>query len=267
MPKNPIKIRILLAAALFPAVSSLIAQTPAAGGQQAAPQAPASQQSAASPEEIIETFGFLMGMNSRLRDLELTDKEFDLFLKGVKRARAGEDVPEDIASIIPQLQQYLGERQMRVTQAQGKVNREKADQFFAELEKREGVKKTPEGVFVEIEKQGEGETPEANSVVRIHYEGRLIDGTVFDASKRHGEGPAEFPLTGVVPGMRAGVSQLQEGGKATLYIPPDLGYGDQSQGQIPPGSALIFEVELVEVLEPPQGQPGQALPGFPPPQR
>lgn len=260
MTKNPKKITTLLAFALLPA-TALFGQAPGPGAQ-APSQAPA--QPEVDPEEILETYGFIVGLQSGIRDFELTDEEYQLFLKGLNRAQAGEPVPTNMNEILPQLQSYLGSRQAEVAQEKGKVNREKAAEFFADLQEQEGIKSTPEGVFYKIEEQGTGETPDEDSVVRIHYEGRLIDGTVFDSSLEREE-PAEFPLSGVIPGMRIGISKIQEGGKITLYIPADLAYGDQSQPTIPPGSALIFEVELVEVLEAPEGQPGQALPGFAPP--
>lgn len=255
------KITTVLSLAILP-VALLSGQAPQGGTTTPPSQAPAAPE--VEPEKILETYGFIVGLQSGLRDFELTDEEYKTFLKGLNRAQAGEEVPTDIDQILPQLQSYLGARQAEKVQAKGKANRDKAAAFFADLEEKEGVESTPEGLFYKIEKKGTGETPDEDSLVRIHYEGKLLDGTVFDSSLERGE-PAEFPLTGVIPGMKMGITKIQEGGKITLYIPADLAYGDQSQPTIPPGSALIFDVELIEVKEAPEQQPGQALPGFSPP--
>lgn len=214
----------------------------------------------ADVEKILETYGFIVGLQSGLRDFALTEEEFKVFLKGLNRAQAGEDVPADIDQILPQLQMYLGQRQAEVVESKARVNRERAAAFFAELQEDEEVESTPEGLFYRIKEQGTGERPDETSMVRIHYEGRLLDGTVFDSSLERGE-PAEFPVGGVIPGMAQGLTKIQEGGRITLYIPADLAYGDQSQPTIPPGSTLIFEVELIEVIE---DQMPQTLPGFDP---
>lgn len=212
------------------------------------------------PEKIIETYGFIVGLQSGVRDFNFSDEEFETFLRGLNRAQAGEDIPEDIDDILPQLQAYLGARQAEVAEAEAREQRAAAAAFFEELQEDEDVESTPEGLFYRIHEEGTGERPDETSTVRIHYEGRLLDGTVFDSSLERGE-PAEFPLGGVIPGMALGVTQIQEGGKITLYIPADLAYGDQSQPTIPAGSTLIFEVELIEVME---GAPADAMPGFAP---
>ena len=96
-------------------------------------------------------------------------------------------------------------------------------------------------------KEGTGKQPKASSIVKVHYTGKLVDGTVFDSSVERGE-PIEFPLNQVIPGWTEGLQLMKEGGKATLYIPSNLGYGEQGvPGTIPPHSTLIFDVELIEV--------------------
>lgn len=242
---NILKRAAILSAATFAFTVWVAGQQP--GAQPIQPQQPAPQQTVET-EELIETFGFVVGLQSGLRDLNLDDAEFDSFLDGLKRAHGGESIPENINEIIPQMQAFLTARQTEVVEGKSRENRAEAERFFAELAERDDVRQTDEGIYIEVEEEGTGESPDPTKTVLIHYEGRLIDGTVFDSSHQRNE-PAEFPLTGVIQGMAIGVSQLREGGKATLYIPPDLGYGDQSQPAIPPGSALIFEVELLEVME------------------
>lgn len=242
---NILKRAAIFSAATFAVTVWVAGQQP--GVQPIQPVQPTLPDSA-DAGELIETFGFVVGLQSGIRDLGLDADEFEAFLDGMRRAHAGEGIPQNINEVIPQMQAFLTARQTEVIQGKSRENRAEAERFFAELEEREGVEKTEEGLYYEIEERGTGDRPESTDTVLIHYEGRLLDGTVFDSSRQRGE-PAEFPLTGVIQGMTIGMGQLQEGGKATLYIPPDLGYGDQSQPAIPPGSALIFEVELIEVKE------------------
>lgn len=118
--------------------------------------------------------------------------------------------------------------------------------FFAENKTKPGVIQTASGLQYAIIKQGEGDSPTDEDVVEVHYVGKLLDGTVFDSSRERGE-PAKFPVNGVIPGWSEGVKLMKPGAVYMLYIPPDLGYGNQKNGPIPAGSALIFEVELLSV--------------------
>jgi len=109
------------------------------------------------------------------------------------------------------------------------------------------LKTTASGLQYKITKEGTGKQPRANSIVTVHYEGKLIDGKVFDSSIKRGE-PIEFPLDQVIQGWVEGMQLMKEGGKAVLYIPPHLAYGEQGVPElIPSNSTLIFEVELIKV--------------------
>ena len=130
----------------------------------------------------------------------------------------------------------------------GKKALEEGKQFLAENAKKEGVTTTASGLQYEVLSEGNGKRPAATDKVRCHYEGRLIDGTVFDSSYRRGE-PADFGLNQVIPGWTEGVQLMQEGAKYRFYIPYLLAYGEGGAGElIPPFSTLVFDVELIKVL-------------------
>ncbi len=107
--------------------------------------------------------------------------------------------------------------------------------------------KLPSGLQYIILKQGDGEVPQKEDKVKVHYEGRLIDGTVFDASSKHGTEPATFQPTQVIKGWTEALTMMPVGSKWRLFIPQDLAYGARAAGQIPPYSTLIFDVELVGI--------------------
>ena len=131
-------------------------------------------------------------------------------------------------------------------QAQGAIAEGKA--FLEANAKKEGVTTTKSGLQYQVLTEGTGRSPKATDKVRCHYEGTLINGTIFDSSYKRGE-PADFPLDGVIPGWTEGVQLMKEGAKYRFFIPYLLGYGERGAGSsIPPYSTLIFDVELIKVL-------------------
>lgn len=127
-------------------------------------------------------------------------------------------------------------------------NIEKGKAFLAENAKKEGVVTLPSGLQYQIIKEGNGKKPGATDRVKCHYEGTLIDGTLFDSSIKRGQ-PAVFGLNQVIKGWTEGLQLMGEGAKWKLFLPYELGYGAQQAGEmIPPYSTLVFEVELIEVL-------------------
>src|SRR3954453_17824452 len=124
---------------------------------------------------------------------------------------------------------------------------EKGEKFLAENKSKEGVKTTASGLQYKITKEGTGKSPAATDRVLVHYEGKTIDGKIFDSSIKRGE-PIAFPLNGVIPGWTEGLQLIKEGGKAILYIPSKLAYGSRGAGgAIGPDETLIFEVELIKI--------------------
>lgn len=132
-------------------------------------------------------------------------------------------------------------------QAKIAAQTEKGRAFLAENGKKPGVISLPSGLQYKVLKQGDGIVPQKTDKVKVHYEGRLIDGTVFDASSKHGTEPATFRPDQVIKGWTEALTMMPVGSKWQLYIPQELGYGERAAGQIPPYSTLIFDVELVGI--------------------
>lgn len=132
---------------------------------------------------------------------------------------------------------------------QGQSNLEAGNAFLESNKSKEGVVTTESGLQYEVLEEGSGPSPEADDRVRVHYHGTTIDGTVFDSSVERGE-PAVFGVGQVIPGWTEALQMMKVGGKWKVYIPSDLAYGERGAGgDIGPNSVLIFEVELLEIVE------------------
>ena len=141
------------------------------------------------------------------------------------------------------------EEEMKAAQAEaGKAAKKAGEAFLAENAKKEGITVTKSGLQYEVLQEGAGKHPKATDTVRCHYEGRLLDGTIFDSSYKRNE-PADFGLQQVIAGWTEGVQLMSEGSKYRFYIPYMLAYGEGGAGaMIPPFATLIFDVELMKVL-------------------
>ena len=128
------------------------------------------------------------------------------------------------------------------------AEKKKADAYKEAAAKEPGAVKTPSGLIFRTLRPGDGPSPKATSVVKVHYEGTFIDGAVFDSSIQRGE-PAEFPLDGVIKCWTEGLQRMKVGEKAKLVCPPGIAYGDRGSSSIPPGSTLVFEVELLQIVK------------------
>lgn len=155
---------------------------------------------------------------------------------------------EEVHEVLEHYFAELEERQQAEAAERGKVAKGEGEAFLAANAKKAGITVTPSGLQYEVVKEGNGRQPKASDTVRCHYEGTLIDGTVFDSSYRRGM-PAEFGLRQVIVGWTEGVQLMKEGSIFKFYIPYNLAYGERGAGaDIPPYAALIFKVELIKVL-------------------
>jgi len=154
-----------------------------------------------------------------------------------------------MGQILTAYQQEMQMKMMAEASAAAEENEQKAEAFLAENGKKEGVKTLASGLQYKVITEGGGASPTAESTVEVHYKGTLIDGTEFDSSYKRGE-PASFPVGGVIPGWTEALQLMKEGAKWEVAIPPALAYGEQGAPPvIPPNSALVFEVELLKVVE------------------
>lgn len=145
--------------------------------------------------------------------------------------------------------QRMQAQQQQRNQRLATENKAAGDAFLAQNRAKSGVQVTESGLQYQVVRQGSGTRPTAESTVRVNYEGKLLDGTVFDSSYERGE-PAQFPLRNVIPGWTEGLQLMQPGAEYTFWIPAELAYGERpNPGPIPPNATLVFKVELLEVVE------------------
>ena len=184
-----------------------------------------------------------MGLKESLNVEDYADAIADV-MQGRQPKMSHEEVQQVLEHYFTELEQ----RQQAEAAERGKAAKGEGEAFLAENKKRAGVVTTPSGLQYEIVKEGNGRQPKASDTVQCHYEGTLIDGTVFDSSYRRGM-PAEFGLRQVIAGWTEGVQLMKEGSIFKFYIPYNLAYGERGAGaDIPPYAALIFTVELIKVL-------------------
>ncbi len=179
------------------------------------------------------------------------DLNIDDFAQSIKDVISGNELKVSHREAQQIVQDYFAkqEAKMNAERAEkGKAAREEGEKYLAENAKKENVVTLPSGLQYQVLREGNGKKPTAKDSVKCHYEGFLIDGTVFDSSVQRGE-PAVFGLQQVIAGWTEGLQLMQEGAKYRFFIPYRLAYGEGGAGQmIPPYAALIFDVELIEVV-------------------
>ena len=191
-----------------------------------------------------------LGIGTQLAQLGAKDINLDDFKMAVEDMLAGKTsrLPQDEAQkIVNEFFSRQEEKEMERRRNAGKAAKEEGDKYLAENIKKPEVKQTPSGLQYEVIAEGTGKSPKATDTVKVHYEGRLIDGKIFDSSIQRGE-PIAFPLNGVIAGWTEGLQLMSEGAKYRFHIPYHLAYGEQGAGaSIPPYATLVFDVELIEV--------------------
>ncbi len=196
------------------------------------------------------SYGIGLSMGKNLSQEGMDDLDSQAVALGIEDALAKKDqrlTDEELMEAFGFLQARAQERMSALNDEAAKAG---AD-FLVENAKRDGVQTTESGLQYEVVKKAEGAQPKVSDVVSVHYQGTLVDGSVFDSSIERGE-PVEFPVGGVIPGWVEGLQLMKVGEKYKFYIPSELAYGAQSPTPaIPANSTLVFEVELLDIV----GQP------------
>ena len=190
------------------------------------------------------SYGLGMGIGQNLLSMGVNDMNIEDFVKALKDVLTGAKTEMSHS----EAQQVVNEHFRKLAEAAYAQNKASGEAFLAANAKKEGVTVLPSGLQYEVITEGDGKKPSATDRVQCHYEGTLIDGTVFDSSIKRGE-PAVFGVNQVIKGWVEALQLMQEGAKWRLYIPYDMAYGEHGAGEmIPPYSALVFDVELIKVL-------------------
>jgi FKBP-type peptidyl-prolyl cis-trans isomerase len=247
-------------AATAPAAAGTAAKKPAAAGA----KAPAGTAAATPKSQGSYAIGVSVGENLRRAKVSADSVSVERLAQGIRDSLAGKAQmsQEYQASIMALIQGARG--------AAAEPNHAAAAKFLADNAKQPGVVTTASGLQYKVVSAGAGDHPKPTDQVSVNYTGKLLDNTEFDASAKHG-GPAKFGVNQVIPGWQEALTLMKPGAKYQLWIPPKLAYDLDSPPMIPPGSLLVFDVELVSILPPApapaMGMPPNGHPAIPPPQQ
>ncbi len=209
------------------------------------PRPAAAKPAALSTDEEKTIYALGLAMQRSLGQFDLTPAEIDLVKRAISDAANGKPVIE-LNEWGPKIDSLGKARQSRV------LDREKAASgaYLDKAAAEQGAERTESGLVYRILQAGSGDRPKATDTVKVHYRGTLINGTEFDSSYKRND-PAQFALNGVIKCWTEGLQKMQTGAKARLVCPSDIAYGDRGRPSIPPGAALIFEIELLGITPAP----------------
>jgi len=195
-------------------------------------------------DKTLYSLGVLLSRN--LEAFQLTQQEIDLVKQGLEDGALGKKEQVDVEKYGDAVQKMHGDRMAKLVEKDKTAGTE----FLTKAAAEAGVTKTPSGIVIKTITPGTGAQPAATDQVKVHYEGTLVNGKVFDSSIKRGE-PATFPLNGVIPCWTEAVQLMKVGGKARIVCPSELAYGERgSPPQIRPNNTLIFEVQLLDIVKP-----------------
>ncbi|MCR4852804.1 MAG: FKBP-type peptidyl-prolyl cis-trans isomerase [Prevotella sp.] len=197
------------------------------------------------------SYGLGLGIGQQLAQMNIEGLNIDDFAQAIRDVISGSDLKIGHREAQQIVQDYFQKQEEKLNaerEEKGKQAKIDGERYLAENAKKEGVVVTKSGLQYKVLQEGTGRQPKASDSVRCHYEGFLIDGTVFDSSVQRGE-PATFGLQQVIAGWTEGLQLMKEGAKYRFFIPYLLGYGPSGAGQsIPPYATLIFDVELLAIV-------------------
>jgi FKBP-type peptidyl-prolyl cis-trans isomerase FklB len=197
----------------------------------------------------VASYGIGMNIGRGMRS-DGMQIEVDAFIQGLRDGLAGtpSKYPEEqIRTALESLRQQMMAKQQQQASVAGDKNKREGEAFLANNKTVQGVTTLPSGLQYQVIQAGTGASPKGSDTVRVHYQGTLLDGKVFDSSIKRGE-PAEFPVDGVIPGWTEALQRMKVGDKWRIFIPSALAYGERGAGNvIGPNAVLVFEVELLGV--------------------
>jgi FKBP-type peptidyl-prolyl cis-trans isomerase FkpA/FKBP-type peptidyl-prolyl cis-trans isomerase FklB len=218
-------------------LATFVVCTVAAGALAAGPEL------ATEDDKTLYAIGLALSRN--LTGFSLNEKELGIVQAGIADGTLGKEKKVDLQTYMPKINQLMQARQGAAAATEKKTS----ETYLAKAAGEKGAQKLPSGLIYTETKAGSGDSPKPSDTVKVHYTGKLTDGTVFDSSVQRGE-PATFPLNGVIKCWTEGLQKMKVGGKATLVCPSDIAYGDQGRPpQIKPGATLVFDVELLEIVK------------------
>ena len=192
------------------------------------------------------SLGYQYGQSFKRDGVEIDLKVFTGAMREGLEGRDPRMTPQDMRAAVKDLRQRVIATKHRQAQEEMDRNLEEAKAFLAKNAKEEGVKTLPSGLQYRVLREGSGRSPKATDTVAVRYRGTLRDGTEFESTKP-GDEPATFRVDGVIPGWTEALQLMKEGARWQLFVPPELGYRRRGLPNIPPNSALVFEIELVAV--------------------
>lgn len=203
---------------------------------------------------IVDSASYCLGANmGKQMKLEKMDVNPEVLMKAFYQAYGGDTnllIKEaDMQEVMMKYQKGVEDKQRAAASEKAKPNREKGKKFLAANKSKEGVVTTASGLQYKVLREGKGAKPTPMDRVRIQYRLSLIDGKVIESTYERGQEPVIMGLNNIIPGMIEGLQLMQEGGKYMLWISPEYGYGDMDSPELPGGSVLCFEIELVEVVK------------------
>lgn len=220
----------------------------------AADSAPAAKPESPAADELTKKASYLIGVQIGRQQILRITKQYDMdiasFMRGLNDVLGGKDAEINEQDANEILQEFQSVQQGKEAAKSAGLKKEN-EQWLAEHAKKPGVQTTASGLQYEVlaSGKGKGKSPKMGDQVKCNYKGELRDGTVFDASDKHG-GPATFAVGQLIAGWNEALQMMKEGDRWRLTVPADLAYGDQAPPSIGPNQILIFELELLEVLPP-----------------
>jgi FKBP-type peptidyl-prolyl cis-trans isomerase FkpA len=201
-------------------------------------------------DKAIYALGAFLAARGSLNALALTPNELAILQMGVSDEANEKPLKVELDKSMPDIQNFATKRMPAAADARAAVEKKKGKTYLETVAAKPTVKKMGSGWYMETVAEGKGTSPVNSDSVKVNYKGALVDGKVFDESARAG-GPSTFRVGQVVKCWQEALEYMKPGGKAKVYCPPDLAYGDVWHGMdIPPGSTLVFDLELLEIVKP-----------------